>query len=120
MGASGVGILFISPQGDLVPHAFTSAKHCSNNIMEYQDIIMGIVDTKNVTLPLQHHKLHGAASYHKQANTASSIKSCQNQTKIARSFKTAKRRVHVKFRAISAPFGLTSLLQQLSRSSLRR
>ncbi|XXG47285.1 hypothetical protein AAC387_Pa02g1952 [Persea americana] len=26
-----------------------------------------VIDTKNVTLPLQHQKLHGAASYYKQA-----------------------------------------------------
>ena len=78
------------------------------------------VDTKNVTLPLQHQKLHGAASYHKRANAASSIKSCDNQTKTARSFKIAKRRVHMKFRAISTPSGLTSILQRLSRNSRRR
>lgn len=39
---SGVGILFISPQGDLIPHAFTIAKHCSNNIAKYQVIIIGV------------------------------------------------------------------------------
>ena len=38
----GVGILFRSPQGDLIPHAFTIEKHCSNNIVEYQVIIMGM------------------------------------------------------------------------------
>ncbi|XXG53722.1 hypothetical protein AAC387_Pa03g1777 [Persea americana] len=42
MGASGVGILFVSPQGGLVPHSFTIAKHCSNNIAEYQVVIMGM------------------------------------------------------------------------------
>ena len=64
-------------------------------------------------------KQHEAAFYHKQANVASSIRSCQNQTKTAGWFKIAKRGVHMKFRAISTTFGLTSLLQQQSRSSRR-
>ena len=51
---------------------------------------------------------------------ASSIRSCQNQTKTARSFKIAKKEVQMKFRAILTPFGLTSILQRLSRSSQRR
>lgn len=42
MGTSGVDILFISPQGDLIPHALIIAKHCFNNIAEYQAIIMGM------------------------------------------------------------------------------
>ncbi|XXG89162.1 hypothetical protein AAC387_Pa12g1233 [Persea americana] len=42
MGVSGVGILFVSPQGDLIPHVFTLVNHYSNNIAEYQDIIMGM------------------------------------------------------------------------------
>jgi len=64
-------------------------------------------------------KQHEATFYHKQANVASSIRSCQNQTKTAGSLKIAKRGVHMKFRAISTTFGLTSLLQQQSRSSRR-
>ncbi|KAJ8644284.1 hypothetical protein MRB53_006032 [Persea americana] len=42
IGVSGVGILFVSPQGDLIPHIFTLANHCSNNIAEYQSVIMGM------------------------------------------------------------------------------
>ncbi|XXG47195.1 hypothetical protein AAC387_Pa02g1875 [Persea americana] len=42
IGVSGVGILFVSPQGDLIPHVFTLANHCSNNIAEYQSVIMGM------------------------------------------------------------------------------
>lgn len=42
IGTSGIGILFISPQGNLIPNAFTIAKHDSNNIAEYQVIIMGM------------------------------------------------------------------------------
>ena len=76
-----------------------------------------------------HQKCHFASSTSKATwsrillqtgKAASSIRSCQNQTKTARSFKIAKREVHMKFRAISTPFGLTSILQQLSGSSRRR
>ena len=67
------------------------------------------VDTKNITLP-QHQKLHGAASYYKQAKLLQASDLDKNQTKNTRSFKVAKKRVHMKFRAISTPFGLTSIL----------
>ena len=76
-----------------------------------------------------HQKCHFASSISKATwsrvllqtgKAVSSIRSYQNQTKTARSFKIAKRRVHMMFRAISTPFGLTSILQWLNRSSWRR
>ena len=47
----------------------------------------------------------------------SSIRSCQNYPETTSSFKTAIRRVYVKFWAISILFGLTSLFEQLNMSS---
>ena len=78
------------------------------------------VDTKNVTLPL--HILSTSRSYMKPhptttSNATSSIRSCQNQTKSTRSFKTTIKRVHTKFWAISTSFCLTSLFQQQNRCS---
>ena len=76
-----------------------------------------------------HQKCHFASSTSKAiwshillqtGKAASSIRSWQNQIKTTRSFKVVKRRVHMKFRAISTPFGLTSILQRLSRSSRLR
>ena len=76
-----------------------------------------------------HQKCHFASSTSKATwsrtllqtgKAASSIRSCQIQTKTARSFKIAKTRVHLKFRAVSTPFSLTSILQRLSRSSRQR
>ena len=76
-----------------------------------------------------HKKCHFASSTSKATRSrilrqagraASSIRSCQNQTKTVRSFKIAKRRVHMKFQAISTQSGLTSILQRLSRNSRRQ
>lgn len=54
---SGVVILFISPQGDLIPHAFTIARHCFNNIAEYQAIIMGMEIA--LSMGIRHLKIFG-------------------------------------------------------------
>ena len=65
-----------------------------------------------------HQKCHFASSTSKAiwsrillqtGKATSSIRSWQNQTKTTRSFKVAKRRVHMKSRAISTPSGLTSI-----------
>lgn len=37
----GIGVLLIDHNGYLSPHAFTLAKSCSNNIAEYQALIIG-------------------------------------------------------------------------------
>lgn len=36
-----VGVLLVDPSGCLIPHAFTLTKPCSNNIAEYQSLIIG-------------------------------------------------------------------------------
>ncbi|XXG82287.1 hypothetical protein AAC387_Pa10g0268 [Persea americana] len=41
---------------------------CRNYYPNCSVMVGEVVDTKNVTLPPQHQKLHGAASYYKQAN----------------------------------------------------
>lgn len=38
---TGVGVLIIDPNGCLIPHAYTLSKPCSNNIAEYQALIIG-------------------------------------------------------------------------------
>ena len=57
-----------------------SSRHI--NYRSYSSLYLegAFVDTKKVTLPPQHQKQHEAAFYHKQANVALSIRSCQNQT----------------------------------------
>ena len=38
----GVGIVFVTPSGGLVPYSFSLLKTCSNNVAEYEAIIMGL------------------------------------------------------------------------------
>jgi len=40
--SSGVGIFFITPEGHLIPHSFALLEPCSNNVAEYQVLIMGM------------------------------------------------------------------------------
>lgn len=40
--SSGVGIIFITPEGHLIPHSFALLEPCSNNVAEYQTLIMGM------------------------------------------------------------------------------
>ncbi|XP_075103640.1 uncharacterized protein LOC142178214 [Nicotiana tabacum] len=37
----GVGIVFITSQGEVLPYSFTLTQRCSNNIVEYQALILG-------------------------------------------------------------------------------
>lgn len=39
---SGVGIVFITPKGNMIPHSFTLSESCSNNVSEYTALIMGM------------------------------------------------------------------------------
>lgn len=39
---SGVGIVFISPQKDILPYSFYLGKVCTNNAAEYEALIMGL------------------------------------------------------------------------------
>ena len=36
----GAGVIFISPQGDLLPYLFTIVPACTNNEVEYQALII--------------------------------------------------------------------------------
>ncbi|XP_059067709.1 uncharacterized protein LOC131858476 [Cryptomeria japonica] len=39
---SGVGVVFISPEGNPIPLSFRLEFHCTNNIVEYEDLIVGL------------------------------------------------------------------------------
>ena len=39
---SGVGILFVTPQGDLIPKSYKISFPCTNNIDEYQGLVTGL------------------------------------------------------------------------------
>lgn len=39
---SGVGIVFITPEGYMIPHSFVLTEPCSNNVAEYQALIIGM------------------------------------------------------------------------------
>ncbi|XP_017978221.1 PREDICTED: uncharacterized protein LOC108662400 [Theobroma cacao] len=38
----GAGVIFITPEGEVLPYAFTLIKNCSNNVAEYQALIIGL------------------------------------------------------------------------------
>ncbi|XP_075098055.1 uncharacterized protein LOC142175372 [Nicotiana tabacum] len=50
---AGAGIMFITSQGEVFPHSFTLTQRCSNNVVEYQALILGlemVVDIKQLQL----------------------------------------------------------------------
>ena len=50
---SGVGILFVSPDKYMIPHAFSLLEPCTNNAAEYQAPILGLELTieSGITMP---------------------------------------------------------------------
>ncbi|XP_058223098.1 uncharacterized protein LOC131332816 [Rhododendron vialii] len=49
----GAGVVFVSPEGDVLPYAFTLTQNCSNNEAEYQALILGLemaVEAKHLQL----------------------------------------------------------------------
>ncbi|XP_049360652.1 uncharacterized protein LOC125825352 [Solanum verrucosum] len=52
-GGAGVGVVFITSQEEILPFSFTLKQCCSNNVVEYQALILGIemvVDMKQLNL----------------------------------------------------------------------
>ena len=40
--ASGAKVLFVTPQGDLIPKSYKISFPCTNNIAEYEDLVIGL------------------------------------------------------------------------------
>ncbi|XP_070023418.1 uncharacterized protein [Nicotiana sylvestris] len=52
-GGAGAGIVFVTPQGEVLPYSFTLIQLFSNNVAEYQALILGLemaVDMKQLQL----------------------------------------------------------------------
>ncbi|KAH0669470.1 hypothetical protein KY289_023963 [Solanum tuberosum] len=52
-GGASTGVVFITSQEDILPFSFTLKQHCSNNVVEYQALILGleiVVDMKQSNL----------------------------------------------------------------------
>ncbi|XP_060183387.1 uncharacterized protein LOC132613398 [Lycium barbarum] len=50
---TGAGVVFVTPQGEVLPYSFTLTQRCSNNVTEYQALILGLemaVDMKQLQL----------------------------------------------------------------------
>ncbi|XP_075086304.1 uncharacterized protein LOC142169011 [Nicotiana tabacum] len=50
---AGAGIMFITSQGEVLPYSFTLTQQCSNNVTEYQALILGpemVMDIKQLQL----------------------------------------------------------------------
>ncbi|XP_059310872.1 uncharacterized protein LOC132062290 [Lycium ferocissimum] len=39
---AGAGVVFVTPQGEVLPYSFTLTQRCSNNVAEYQALILGL------------------------------------------------------------------------------
>ncbi|XP_070005963.1 uncharacterized protein [Nicotiana sylvestris] len=52
-GKAGAGVVFVTSQGKVFPYSFTLTQLCSNNVAEYQSLILGLemaVDMKQLQL----------------------------------------------------------------------
>ncbi|XP_009797100.2 uncharacterized protein [Nicotiana sylvestris] len=38
----GAGVVFVTSQGEVLPYSFTLTQHCTNNVAEYQALILGL------------------------------------------------------------------------------
>ncbi|XP_075084617.1 uncharacterized protein LOC142167940 [Nicotiana tabacum] len=50
---AGTGFVFITSQGEVLPYSFTLTQHCTNNVAEYQALILGLemaVDMRQLQL----------------------------------------------------------------------
>ncbi|XP_075088518.1 uncharacterized protein LOC142170492 [Nicotiana tabacum] len=49
----GAGVVFVTSQGEILPYSFTVTQHCTNNVVEYQALILGLemaVDMRQLQL----------------------------------------------------------------------
>ncbi|KAL0311658.1 UNVERIFIED_CONTAM: hypothetical protein Scaly_2920700 [Sesamum calycinum] len=52
---AGAGVVFVISKGEVLPYSFTLTQNCSNNVAEYQALILGseiVVDAKQLPLKL--------------------------------------------------------------------
>jgi ribonuclease HI len=54
---AGVGVIFITLEGEVLPLSFSLTECCSNNMAEYQALILGLEMTVNTKMP--HIKVFG-------------------------------------------------------------
>ena len=54
---AGAGVIFITPEGEVLPFSFSLTECCSNNIIEYQALILGLEMVVNTKMP--HLKVFG-------------------------------------------------------------
>ncbi|XP_070039747.1 uncharacterized protein [Nicotiana tomentosiformis] len=53
LGRAGAGVVFVTPQSEVLPYSFTLTQLCSNNVTDYQAIILGLemaIDMKRLQL----------------------------------------------------------------------
>ena len=41
-GGTGAGVVFVSPQRQILPYSFVLSEQCSNNVTKYQALIIGL------------------------------------------------------------------------------
>jgi len=47
---AGVGVIFVSPENHVLPHAFSVTEPCSNNVAEYNSLFLGLQLTEQMGL----------------------------------------------------------------------
>ncbi|XP_019171054.1 PREDICTED: uncharacterized protein LOC109166617 [Ipomoea nil] len=45
---AGAGVVFVTPEGEVLPYSFTLTEQCSNNVAEYQALILGLEIAANM------------------------------------------------------------------------
>nr|XP_009777510.1 PREDICTED: uncharacterized protein LOC104227078 [Nicotiana sylvestris] len=51
---AGAGVVFVTSQGKVLPYSFTLTQHCTNNVAEYQALILGL----EMAIDMRQLKLH--------------------------------------------------------------
>ncbi|GAA0177931.1 hypothetical protein LIER_29768 [Lithospermum erythrorhizon] len=49
-GSVGSRVIFVTPQQDLLPYSFSLRQNCSNNVAEYQALILGLEATTELDI----------------------------------------------------------------------
>jgi hypothetical protein len=47
---AGAGVIFITPEGEVLPFSFSLTECCSNNMAEYQALILGLEMVMNIKM----------------------------------------------------------------------
>jgi len=59
---AGVGVVLVSPQNYVIPHTFLLTESCSNNVVEYNTLLIGMHLLKRLESKISKHKVIQSSS----------------------------------------------------------